>query len=123
MATALKDGDQHRPGTCSERGKSPLDPGSILPTPRIVGKSRNPVASWRLGRLGGLPSGSEQQPISREVVAPPPGAFGECSSRPPSLRPQAVGVGGAEERLGPEEQISHLLFLFLHIIMENFKHI
>lgn len=53
MATALKDGDQHRPGTCSERGKSPLDPGSILPTPRIVGKSRNPVASWRLGRLAG----------------------------------------------------------------------
>lgn len=37
-------------------------------------------------------------------AAPPLGAFGECSSRPASLGPQAIGVEGARRLLTPKSR-------------------
>lgn len=91
VATALKDGGQEQPGTRTGKGKSLLALGPPSPHPSLQGRTEAPAISGRLGmprasrELGALGAAA-----SREVAATPPGAFGECSSGPQSLRPQAT---------------------------------
>lgn len=118
VTTALKDGGQKRPATHTGKHKSPLDPCPLSPHPALYGR----VVAWQPPDGGGwrLPCASrpsEQQPAEqwRRHLLVAPGSTAH-------VQPASV-LGGGEVRKGVgEEQISCLLPLFLHVIVENFKH-
>lgn len=131
VATALQDGGQKRPWNTHRKGQIPAGPLFPLPEARsrLEWKSSSPGG----GGLGDFLAPGSPPPTPRHLwpgpqaaagrkvpVLPPPGAFGEYNPRPAGLSLRLGGQGSGGWGFRRADQL--LLFLFLHAIMESFKH-